>query len=170
MPAPRLTLLNGGDDDVAFVTGSGDLSYAQLARMVAVRRLELGSVRRLVMLEAANAVDPIVTYLAALEGGHPVLLVAPGDDEASRTHRASLADRFDPDVIAIRDGDGSALREMRPGSVHSFSDDLAVLVSTSGSTGSPKLVRLSRQNLLSNAQAIAAYLRLTPADRAAPGR
>ena len=167
MPAPRLTLLNGSDDDVAFVTGSGDLSYAQLARMVAIRRLELGSVRRLVMLEAANAVEPIVTYLAALEGGHPVLLVAPGDDEASRTHRASLAERFDPDVITVRDGDGPVLREIRPGSTHSFSDDLAMLVSTSGSTGSPKLVRLSRQNLLSNAQAIAAYLRLTPADRAA---
>jgi hypothetical protein len=96
-----------------------------------------------------------------------VLLVAPGDDEASRTHRASLAERFDPDVIAVRDGDGPGLREIRPGSTHSFSDDLAMLVSTSGSTGSPKLVRLSRQNLLSNAQAIAAYLRITPADRAA---
>ena len=167
LPASRLSLLRGEDDDVAFVTGNGDLSYAQLATMVAARRLELGSVRRLVMLEAANAVEPIVTYLAALEGGHPVLLVAPGDDEASRTHRASLAERFDPDVIAVHNADGPALREMRSGSTHSFSDDLAMLVSTSGSTGSPKLVRLSQQNLLSNAQSIAEYLHLTPTDRAA---
>lgn len=41
-------------------------------------------------------------------------------------------------------------------------DSLALLLSTSGSTGSPKFVRLSHENLLSNAQAIAQYLELTP--------
>jgi len=167
LPAPRLTLLSGADEHVACVTDDGELSYAQLARMVAARRLELGGVRRLVMLEAANAVEPIVTYLAALEGGHPVLMVAPGDDEASRTHRASLADRFNPDVIFGRSDNETTLREMRPGSAHTFDDDLAMLLSTSGSTGTPKLVQLSRNNVLSNALAIAEYLHLTPADRAA---
>jgi acyl-CoA synthetase (AMP-forming)/AMP-acid ligase II len=44
--------------------------------------------------------------------------------------------------------------------------DLAVLLSTSGSTGSPKLVRLSRENIRSNAQAIASSLALRPQDRA----
>ena len=34
-------------------------------------------------------------------------------------------------------------------------DDLALLLTTSGSTGSPKLVRLNDKNILSNAQAIA---------------
>ncbi|WP_104198879.1 AMP-binding protein [Cryobacterium sp. Y29] len=166
IPAPQLRLLSGADEDVAFVTGSETVSYAQVAQLAAARRHELGSVRRLVMLEATNAVESIVTYLAALEGGHPVLLVPPGDDEASRTLRASLADRFNPDVLFAGSGGDAALREIRPGSAHSFADDLALLVSTSGSTGTPKLVRLSRQNVLSNAHAIASYLRLTPADRA----
>ncbi|MBN3002811.1 acyl-coenzyme A synthetase/AMP-(fatty) acid ligase [Chromobacterium alkanivorans] len=39
-------------------------------------------------------------------------------------------------------------------------DELALLLSTSGSTGSPKFVRLSRRNVLSNATAIAQYLAL----------
>lgn len=43
--------------------------------------------------------------------------------------------------------------------------ELALLLTTSGSTGSPKLVRLSRKNLQSNAQAIAEYLALTPEER-----
>src|SRR3546814_19895347 len=42
--------------------------------------------------------------------------------------------------------------------------DLAVLLSTSGSTGSPKLVRLSHDNLASNATSIASYLALTADD------
>nr|WP_229499325.1 AMP-binding protein [Pseudoduganella ginsengisoli] len=44
--------------------------------------------------------------------------------------------------------------------------DLCVLLSTSGTTGSPKLVRLSRKNIEANAGAIATYLGLTPDDRA----
>jgi long-chain acyl-CoA synthetase len=40
-------------------------------------------------------------------------------------------------------------------------DDLALLLSTSGSTGSGKYVRLSNQNIWSNATAIADYLSLT---------
>ena len=44
--------------------------------------------------------------------------------------------------------------------------DLAVLLSTSGTTGTPKLVRLSRRNLVANAEAIAGYLGVTPEDRA----
>ncbi|WP_167137587.1 AMP-binding protein [Diaminobutyricimonas sp. TR449] len=167
LPAPLLTLRGGADEDVALVTDAGTLSYAELADRVTERRHELGTTRRLVMLQGSNAIQPVVTYLAALEGGHPVLLVAPGDDEASVRHRAALAERFDPDVIAAGSGDGPALHEVRVGSAHEFGPDLALLISTSGSTGSPKLVRLSRDNVLSNARAIAEYLRLSPADRAA---
>lgn len=43
--------------------------------------------------------------------------------------------------------------------------DLALLLSTSGSTGSPKLVRLSYENLLSNTMSICEYLKLIRADR-----
>lgn len=39
--------------------------------------------------------------------------------------------------------------------------DLALLLTTSGSTGSPKLVRLTQKNLLSNADSIAEYLHIT---------
>ena len=44
-------------------------------------------------------------------------------------------------------------------------DDLALLLTTSGSTGSPKLVRQSYKNIYSNAKSIAQYLGITYADR-----
>lgn len=43
--------------------------------------------------------------------------------------------------------------------------DIVLLLATSGSTGSPKLVKLTRENLLSNAQSIAEYLNITSDER-----
>lgn len=166
-PALGLSLLGGDPGDTALIADGRRIDYAELRERVARRRDELGGTRRLVMIEAGSRVEPIVTYLAALEGGHPALLVSDAADEAARAHRATLIDRFDPDVVAHHAPAGWALDERRPGSRHDFHPDLALLSSTSGSTGSPKLVRLSAENIRSNAAAIAEYLRLTPADRAA---
>ena len=44
--------------------------------------------------------------------------------------------------------------------------DLAILLTTSGSTGSPKLVRLTKKNLISNAKSISKYLNIKSNDRA----
>lgn len=43
--------------------------------------------------------------------------------------------------------------------------NLALLITTSGSTGSPKFVRQSYENLRSNAQSIAEYLKLDETER-----
>lgn len=153
----RHLLLGGAPGDTALITAAGQLTYAELAERVEARAAELGASRRLVLLEAANDVDSVVTYLAALAGRHPVLLVGPGD--AAR--HPELLDRYAPDVLATPGG-----LETRSGDDGSIHPDLAVLLSTSGSTGSPKLVRLSRANVLANAASIASYLGIRPTDRA----
>jgi acyl-CoA synthetase (AMP-forming)/AMP-acid ligase II len=67
------------------------------------------------------------------------------------------------DVVAMWDGELVRItRGPRPGRID---PRLAVLLSTSGTTGSRKLVRLSRTNIDSNAAAIAGYLGLGPPER-----
>ncbi|BCB76167.1 AMP-binding protein [Phytohabitans flavus] len=117
----------------------------------------LGGQRRLVLLEGGNSVDAVVAYLGALAGNHPVLLVPPG------AAGSALADAYDPDVVIRPTG----LVELRTESAHDLHPDLALLLSTSGSTGSPKLVRLSHENLRANAASIAEYLDIRADDRAA---
>ncbi len=70
---------------------------------------------------------------------------------------------YDPDIVI----DGTGIHARRTGSAHRLHPDLALLLSTSGSTGSPKLVRLSHCNLAANATAIADYLGIRETDRAA---
>ncbi|MFI7493373.1 AMP-binding protein [Kocuria sp. M4R2S49] len=150
-------------DRPAVLTDEHVLSYRELAERVEDVAARLGTERRLAVLAASNDVDSLVAYLAALTAGHPLLLV-PADKPAAVR---SLVAAYDPDVV-LRSGNGTpVLEERRPGTRHELHPDLALLLSTSGSTGSPKLVRLSHENLTANAEAIAEYLGIGPDDRAA---
>ena len=91
----------------------------------------------IVILPIETTVASIARYLAALRLGKPVLLLDP-DGGHNR-----FAERFRTD-------------EVHP--------DLALLLTTSGSTGNPKLVRLSRQAVLTNAEQIATVLGITADD------
>ncbi len=56
------------------MAGDEVVSYRDLSNRVAVRSTELGLQRRLVLLAADKDVETVVTYLAALSVGHPLLL------------------------------------------------------------------------------------------------
>ncbi|SDZ16839.1 Acyl-CoA synthetase (AMP-forming)/AMP-acid ligase II [Micromonospora pattaloongensis] len=155
--------LAGHGDRPAIITADGEMSYRALAARVADTAQRLGRHRRLVLLAGANTVDAVVVYLAALAAGHPVLLV-PGDNPAAME---SLIAAYDPDVVAGPTDGRWQVDERRAISTHALHPDLALLLSTSGSTGSPKLVRVSYDNVRANAEAIAEYLDIRPGDRAA---
>jgi acyl-CoA synthetase (AMP-forming)/AMP-acid ligase II len=155
--------LAGHGDKPAILADEFALTYRELADRVDALALRLGTERRLVALAAANDLDSLVAYLAALVSGHPLILI-PEDKPAALD---SIIAAYDPDVI-LRSGNGEpVLEERRPGTRHELHPDLALMLSTSGSTGSPKLVRLSHANLQSNAESIAEYLNIGPDDRAA---
>jgi acyl-coenzyme A synthetase/AMP-(fatty) acid ligase len=144
-------------EHVAVLTETHQLSYGQLAESVADAEQEVGGHRRLVLLETHNDLATLVRYLAAISGGHVVIPVPAGRDHTAITQT------YEPDVVI----DDNGIHHRRRGSRHRLHDDLALLLSTSGTTGSPKLVRLSRTNLVSNAAAIAEYLGIRETDRAA---
>lgn len=150
----------------SLTAGDVVLDGSRLADLVDDRCGDLGG-RRLVALGGGNDVELVVTYLAALRCGAPVVLLPPGGPDQQR----AVLEAFDPDVVvrtgATAAGGGVDLDHRRRGSRHDLHPDLALLLSTSGSTGAPKLVRLSRENLASNAAAIATSLGLGPDDRAA---
>ena len=138
-------------------------AYAGLAARVDARRVALGTTPRLVVLEAGNDVESVVTLLACLAGGHPVVCAPAHAPAGSQAHEAAWWEVWNPDVVAR----GGEIEPRREGSAHELHPDLALMLSTSGSTGSPKLVRLSTANLDCNAGQIADALGLRPDDVAA---
>ncbi|BEL10201.1 AMP-binding protein [Actinoplanes sichuanensis] len=91
----------------------------------------------IVFLPMTTTVEAVARYLAALRLAKPVLLLDPDLD-----HTALIA-RYTTD-------------DVHP--------DLALLLTTSGSTGDPKLVRLSRAAVLANAGQVADSLGVTGED------
>ena len=158
-PVPMLPLVAGlaeHGDRPALLGPDGAVPYAVLAARVAAVAARLGTRRRLVLLAGAQDEAGLTAYLGALAAGCPVLLVPPGE------RSAAWVEAYDPDVVLT----GGQLLERRAVTRHDLHPDLALLLTTSGSTGSPKLVRLSQDNLQANAEAVAEALGVRPDDRA----
>ncbi|MDA9556226.1 non-ribosomal peptide synthetase [Vibrio sp.] len=114
--------------------------------------------KKLIFLEASQSIDSIVYYLAALNGGHVIHLMDTLHSEQSRL----LIDNYTPNLIITGEGDvqnnNSQVLDLVP--------NLGLLLATSGSTGVPKFVKLSYENIASNAESIAEYLELTASEKA----
>jgi acyl-CoA synthetase (AMP-forming)/AMP-acid ligase II len=158
--------LEAGGDRIALIAEHEVLSYSGLVQRIVRFAEKLRSrlpdtlPRPLILLEATHELDSIVAYLACLRAGWPVILVAEGQGSLAN----GIASTYQPNVVFQRDGGDwkATLASLEPAAMHA---ELAVLLSTSGTTGAAKLVRLSAANLQANASAIATYLELSPADR-----
>jgi acyl-CoA synthetase (AMP-forming)/AMP-acid ligase II len=148
---------------IAIIASDGaHWTYVSLAQAADAAGRALAGAPVPVIVEAANTVECIVAYLACLRARFPVLLAEPG----STARDPRIADTFHAAYIFRAATHGEWRFEPYAAGRADVHPDLCLLLSTSGSTGSPKLVRLSHTNIESNAQAIAAYLGIGPDDRA----
>ena len=156
------------------------LTYQELNQLVFSIREKLDTrPSGLVFCFVDLSVSSIVSYLGALTSDHCVCLI---DAEAGPEVVARLFEAYSPDlVLGRKDSSYASVGYQREKTFHEASvsiwscDDLKnegsiheankLLLPTSGSTGNPKMVRLSVLNLNANANAIAKYLELDSSER-----
>lgn len=128
----------------------------------------------LAFLFTTNNLESVVLYIALLKSGSAVLLL---DEKLNEEIRNSLINNYKPDFIISVSPKAPAgysdyfdyhslhLFEREERQSREIFPDLAVLLSTSGTTGSPKLVKLSYKNIQSNADSIVEYLNIDENER-----
>jgi long-chain acyl-CoA synthetase len=177
-----LDLLDRGRDTApAVLDPDGErLHYGGLrSRVTAAAEALTYPAKALVAVDRPRTVTGLIGYLAALSAGHAVTMV---EERRSDERWAEIVRTYRPELLVAEPGaalaalarqSGYRLRggplpiwECRPATRCAIHADLALLTRTSGSLGPPKTVRLSGQNLLGNATAIARALVLCPDDRA----
>lgn len=137
----------------------------QVTRLTGQLSEVMPATKGLCALIMRNNPASVTAYLACLQAGHAVILLHP---DMSATAINEVCMRYRVNVL-ITSSDSQRLHpeytliSTEPVKVHA---ELAVLLSTSGSSGSPKLVRLSYRNLQANAESIVRYLSITRNDRA----
>ena len=128
--------------------------------------------RELAFCVCSNNVPSIVGYLSFLRAGVVPVLINPTID---RGLFSSLLETYRPVYIwvpadfwpgaVLHTLQGYCLIRNAGGETCALHPDLALLLTTSGSTGSPKLVRQTYKNIESNIESICTYLEITAADR-----
>jgi acyl-CoA synthetase (AMP-forming)/AMP-acid ligase II len=163
------TFLDGPTDSPILVDAAAGRVWTQeeLAAEVESTAAKLATGRRelvfnLCCIDAAS----VISYLSAIRAGHAVAML---EARVSAELTEGLIERYRPAFVLHSTGNPTP--EIRCGPEASAdapepSPDLAVLLSTSGTTASPKLARLSHGNIVTHADSIVEYLGIDERERA----
>ena len=137
------------------------VTYKELNRFCELFSDRLPDEKKLVLIDADNSLESIAALYGALKTGHGVLLCEQGNSVLKQ----NLCERFKPELVYEKNGSSWELHQKKQYHSPALHEDLALLLTTSGSTGDPKCVRLSKTNILTNTDAISSYLSISETDR-----
>ena len=168
-----LLSISAPDMAVALFDGEGRAySYGDLRRLAdQVKELKIEG---LVLVFIANQIDSVAGYLALVQAGVPVMLVG---EEVDSSYKEKIIESYSPSyllsssemsinyqVLGLTFGDWQLYQ--RENSASLVNESLGLMLGTSGSTGSPKFVRLSHMAIRANANDIMEALNILPTDTA----
>lgn len=150
-------------DQIAVITTESTYTYQELNRAPFDY-----ATKQIILILCDQTIENIAEYVTAMNSEHAVMLL-PAD--INKELLATIIEEYKPHwIIGLTEWIGYSQQGQRlvrtvPSAV-TIHKDLALLLSTSGTTGSPKFVRLSYDNLQANADSIKSYLEISKQERA----
>jgi acyl-CoA synthetase (AMP-forming)/AMP-acid ligase II len=163
-------------DAPALITEHGTIiKYNELINNADIFAGKIGR-RCLLFILCRNCSESIAGYVGALRNHIVPLLLS---DTIEKKLLEGLVENYHPQYVympnerahetpgtVILQYDKYTLLKMKYEEDQQLNPELALLLTTSGSTGSPKLVRQSYKNIQANTESIVEYLQITEKDRA----
>jgi acyl-coenzyme A synthetase/AMP-(fatty) acid ligase len=171
--------LNNHKQNTAVITDKGErLSYDELATTANDFANAISQKRGLLFCLCENRIGSLVGYVACMEHHIPIVLL---DGSKDISVLQNLMTVYQPEYIWISTDKidsigGETIFKYATFSLQKMqyeveiekpeiNPELALCLTTSGSTGSPKFVRLTAKNVLANAESIAEYLEIDENER-----
>ena len=168
--------LNRYQNNIAVITDSKDVfTYSDLHNMQAELFQHIGG-RKLIAVLCENKIGALLGYICFINNQIVPMML---DKNLNTELLKNLFDEYHPDYLWIPEENdyfneykvkcvlcGYKLIEYNNLNDIILFDQLALLLTTSGSTGSPKFVRISYDNLKSNTNSIISYLNITESEKA----
>lgn len=162
-------------DNYAIISETEVFTYGQLRNLISEMRTLLKG-RSLIFHECSNSIAAIAGYCAFYNCNQVQFLLGEGIEDAELKYLVSL---YNPRYLYIKASRKRSycewkcvatvkeyvLLESNSEIKYALHSELALLLSTSGSTGSKKYVRLSYQNVKANSESIAIFLELDSTER-----
>ncbi len=165
-------------DNIAFIDSDQNKAITYEELNSDCQRLEhylFQNEKKLAFLFCENSYSCLLSYFGLLRSGHAIVML---DSKTDNELKENLINLYLPDLIITTKEElfkgyqkqnvdnriNINVIEKEQPRLKIF-NDLAILLSTSGTTGSPKLVRLSYKNIQANAESIAQYLKITETER-----
>jgi acyl-coenzyme A synthetase/AMP-(fatty) acid ligase len=148
-------------DKTALIEDRGNTcTYGELKEYVrSFKKINNIKEKSLVFILCENNINSIKKYIACIENNIVPLLL---DSKIESSLLKKLLEIYEPNYIFYPDDSIEKTSDKN----HLLNDSLSLLLTTSGSMGSPKLVRLSYENIKTNADAIISYLEISENERA----
>lgn len=170
--------LSRNSKNIAVITDKGEqLTYGELNAETA-RFADAITEKSLLFCLCENRLGSLVGYVSCLEHHNPIVLL---DGSKDITVLQNLMAIYQPEYVwistdNIKNIGGKTVYQYATFSLQrmtyevevekpEINPELALCLTTSGSTGSPKFVRLSAKNVLTNAESIAEYLDIDENER-----
>jgi len=152
------------------ITNEDTISYEEVENICLMIEKALPREKQLILIKASINVETIIGYLSFLRSNHAFIML---DSSVDSVFTKNIIETYKPNLIweeVITDDSylveyqnyGLKINNTENLKLH---PNLSLMLSTSGTTGSPKMVKLTKANLYENCMSIVQYLNINETHR-----